>query len=105
MTGISEPRLLLASHIVPWSKDKANRLNPRNGLCLSALHDRAFDKGLITVTDELRVRVSDTLKARGNERFVRESLLALDGQPISLPEKFIPNRDFLARHVTEIFLG
>jgi hypothetical protein len=34
MSGLSEPRLLLASHIVPWSKDKANRLNPSNGLCL-----------------------------------------------------------------------
>ena len=105
MTGISEPRLLLASHIVPWSKDKANRLNPRNGLCLSALHDRAFDKGLITVTAELRVKVSDALKAYGDELFVRDSLLALDGQPISPPEKFIPNRDFLARHMAEVFLG
>lgn len=46
MSGLSETRLLVASHIVPWSKDKANRLNPSNGLCLSAIHDRAFDKGL-----------------------------------------------------------
>lgn len=105
MTGMSDPRLLLASHIVPWSKDKANRLNPRNGLCLSALHDRAYDKGLITVTRDLRIMVSDALRARGEERFVREGLLVLDGQPISLPEKFIPNRDFLERHVAEVFLG
>ena len=105
MTGISEPKLLLASHIVPWSKDKANRLNPRNGLCLSALHDRAYDKGLITVSGEFRILVSATLKARGEERFVRESLLALDGQQISLPEKFVPSRDFLERHVAEVFLG
>ncbi|PKO63479.1 MAG: hypothetical protein CVU23_10510 [Betaproteobacteria bacterium HGW-Betaproteobacteria-17] len=48
MSGLSDARLLIASHIVPWSKDKANRLNPSNGLCLSAIHDRAFDKGLIS---------------------------------------------------------
>ena len=47
ITGISEPELLVASHIVPWSVDKAVRLDPRNGICLNALHDRAFDKGLI----------------------------------------------------------
>jgi predicted restriction endonuclease len=38
MSGLSDARLLVASHIVPWSQDKANRLNPSNGLCLSALH-------------------------------------------------------------------
>lgn len=47
MSGLAEPRLLIASHIVPWSKDKTNRLNPSNGLCLSAIHDRAFDQGFI----------------------------------------------------------
>lgn len=46
MSGLRQPELLVASHIVPWSEDKKNRLNPQNGLCLSALHDRAFDKGL-----------------------------------------------------------
>jgi putative restriction endonuclease len=34
MSGLSEPRLLIASHIVPWSKDKANRLNPRKRVVL-----------------------------------------------------------------------
>lgn len=51
MSGVAEPVLLLASHIVPWSRDKANRLNPSNGLCLSAIHDRAFDRGLISFFD------------------------------------------------------
>ncbi|WP_206732396.1 HNH endonuclease [Janthinobacterium sp. 17J80-10] len=52
ITGLSHPRLLVASHILPWRQDANNRLNPRNGLCLSALHDRAFDQGLITITTE-----------------------------------------------------
>jgi hypothetical protein len=35
ITRISEPQLLVASHIVPWKSDPKNRLNPRNGLCLA----------------------------------------------------------------------
>ena len=41
VSGLKDERLLIASHIVPWAEDKKNRLNPENGLCLSALHDRA----------------------------------------------------------------
>ena len=44
ITGIDMPELLIASHIMPWSMAAKNRLNPRNGLCLNALHDKAFDK-------------------------------------------------------------
>ncbi len=41
--------LLVGSHIVPWAEDEKNRLNPRNGLCLCVLHDKAFDRGLIWI--------------------------------------------------------
>ncbi len=64
----------VASHIVPWAEDRRNRLNPHNGLCLSAPHDRAFDQGLITITPgSLRVRVSERL--RDTVRRVRSCLL------------------------------
>ena len=102
MSGLSEPRLLLASHIVPWSKDKANRLNPSNGLCLSALHDRAFDRGLITLADDFTVIVSRQLLANDNE-LVRSAIAVLHGRPIELPERFRPGNEFIARHRTEIF--
>jgi len=46
--------LLVASHILPWSKFPNERLNPRNGLCLAAHFDRAFDRGLISFDDSLR---------------------------------------------------
>lgn len=97
MSGLSEPRLLIASHIVPWSKDKANRLNPSNGLCLSAIHDRAFDKGLITISDDMRVVVSEELK-RNKEAFVVEVLLPLEGRAIELPERFAPQKEFIEWH-------
>jgi putative restriction endonuclease len=103
MSGLSEPRLLIASHIVPWSKDKANRLNPRNGLCLSAIHDRAFDKGLITLTDEHKIIVSDELKRR-NETFITEVLLPLEGRMIELPERFLPHANFISWHRNELFV-
>lgn len=45
ISGLAVPQLLIASHIVPWGVDAKNRLNPKNGLCLSALHDKAFDVG------------------------------------------------------------
>ncbi|MBI2225562.1 MAG: HNH endonuclease [Betaproteobacteria bacterium] len=98
ITRISEPRLLVASHIVPWKSDPKNRLNPRNGLCLSALHDKAFDRGLITITDDFRVDVSPALSKFEKEPFIRDALIAIRGQPITLPEKFQPDVTFLRRH-------
>lgn len=82
MSGLSEPRLLIASHIVPWSKDKANRLNPSNGLCLSAIHDRAFDQGLMSLTDDFRIVLSENLRRRHDDEFIKVALLPLDGKEI-----------------------
>lgn len=66
LTGISEPRLLVASHISPWKEDLPNRHNPRNGLCLSATFDRAFDNHLMTVSPDLTVRFSSQLLQAGD---------------------------------------
>ncbi|EPX87825.1 HNH endonuclease [Rubellimicrobium thermophilum DSM 16684] len=53
LTGISDPALLRASHIVPWKDcaSDADRLDVHNGLLLSALWDAAFDRGLVTFDD------------------------------------------------------
>ncbi len=103
MSGLGESRLLIASHIVPWSRDKANRLNPSNGLCLSAIHDRAFDKGLITLTNDFRVIVSEELKRR-NEPFLNQVLLPLSGKEIELPERFAPDVEFITCHRDTVFV-
>ena len=103
MSGLSESRLLVASHIVPWSKDKANRLNPSNGLCLSAIHDKAFDKGLIALSDDFRVLVSTELKHSENA-FIKNVILPLDGLSIELPERFLPDTKFVTRHRAEEFV-
>ena len=103
MSGLSDARLLIASHIVPWSKDKQNRLNPSNGLCLSAIHDRAFDKGLITLSDDFKIVISEELK-RLDDIFVKEVLLPLDGKPIELPERFMPSIEFISHHRSNLFV-
>jgi hypothetical protein len=103
MSGLSEPRLLVASHIVPWSRNKENRLNPRNGLCLSALHDKAFDSGFLTLTDDFQIIISKALSQR-KESFIEQVLLPLAGKVIAMPERFAPSPVFIAQHRAEIFL-
>lgn len=102
ITGLAIPRLLVASHIVPWRVDAANRLNPRNGICLSILHDKAFDVGIITVAENMRVVVSKKFAAKA-DRFFKSALLAYDGKPIALPEKFLPQAEFLNYHRQHVF--
>jgi putative restriction endonuclease len=101
ITGLTEPRLLVASHIIPWSQNIDNRLNPKNGLALSMLHDKAFDIGLITIEDDLTVNVSKNIDACDD--YYDLSIKAYDGKKIFLPEKFQPEESFLEYHRKNIF--
>lgn len=98
ISGLKHEKLVIASHIVPWSEDTKNRLNPQNGLCLSALHDRAYDQGLITVMPDFTVRVSPKLKANIDDSFITESLLRFDQKPMRFPDRFGPSPVFLEKH-------
>jgi putative restriction endonuclease len=104
ITGLNISSLLTASHIVPWSKDTENRMNPRNGLCLNALHDRAFDKGWITVTTDLLVMISPKIKKIDGDKAVFEMLLKYDGSSIQEPKRFMPDKKFLEYHNDVVFL-
>ena len=105
VTGIARPELLTASHIKPWSEcDKTEKANPKNGLCLNALHDRAFDRGLLTIDDDYRVRLGGVL-AKSRDSVIAEMFQKYDGNEIRLPEKFTPDGDFLAYHRERIFVG
>ena len=103
ITGLSIPSLLTASHIIPWSEDETNRMNPRNGLCLNALHDRAFDKGWITVTPDFVVRVSPKIKKMSSDTAVSDLLLKYDGLQILEPKRFFPEAKFLEYHNDIVF--
>lgn len=105
ITGLTYPGLLVASHIVPWRSDKTNRLNPSNGLCLSMLHDKAFDKGLLTIDTEYKIKISSAANQLADNPFASEWILGLDGKKIAMPEKFSPAMEFLAWHNENIFLA
>ena len=99
ITGIDNADLLIASHIVPWSKDEKNRLNPMNGLCLNALHDRAFDKGLITIAaDNYTIKISSILIKKNNVAIIENNFLMFEGKQINLPDKFLPSVKQLKIH-------
>lgn len=103
VSQINIPELLIASHIKPWSKDKKNRLNPSNGLCLSGTYDKAFDKGLISLNDNLEIIISSRLKRFSNQVFYNDYFLEKEGQKIILPQKFMPDLEFIHYHNDEIF--
>ena len=98
ITGIAVPELLRASHIVPWKDDIPNRLNPRNGLCLAATQDAAFDRHLITLDEDLRLILSRRLRDHCTHETLRENFLRFEGQTIAAPERFTPELAFLERH-------
>lgn len=97
ISGVSEARLLVASHIVPWREDKTNRLNPSNGLCLSAIHDKAFDNHLFSLTDDHRIVLSKRLE-QTKDAFLRYVFWPTRDQQITLPERFQPELAFVRSH-------
>jgi putative restriction endonuclease len=103
ITGLAIPEMLNASHIVPWSKDEINRVNPHNGLCLNVLHDRAFDRGLLTITPEFKIKISKSIKRHDADNAVQDFLLRYDGYEIKLPTRFLPDAKFLKYHNKSIF--
>lgn len=103
ITGLTIPDFLVASHIVPWSKDVQNRLNPQNGLCLNSIHDKAFDRGFITVTPDYKIKISKILKNIKNEDAISDFFLKYENQSIILPDKFLPSKEFLDYHNRNIF--
>lgn len=97
ISGVSDKRLLVASHIIPWSVDPSIRRHPGNGLCLAAIHDKAFDSHLFSLSDDFRVVLSTQLKAT-TDRFLREVFWPVEDQQIALPEKFVPELRFMENH-------
>lgn len=105
ITGLSNIELLVASHIVPWSEDEKNRTNPHNGLCLNSLHDRAFDKGLITILPNYRIQISHVIQSSESNNFLNYTISQYSDKEIILPERFLPSKDFLDYHNQNIFIS
>jgi hypothetical protein len=97
VSGVSDKRFLVASHIVAWKEDSSIRLHPGNGVCLSSIHDRAFDSHLFSLTNDKRVLLSEQLK-KTNDEFLRQVFWPIEDKKIALPEKFYPEIAFISRH-------
>jgi putative restriction endonuclease len=97
--------LLVASHIVPWSADPSLRVNPRNGLCLCAMHDRAFDRGLITIDADFTLCVGSEIRSHASQPIVAANFLAYAGSRVQHPEKFRPSDEYCAYHREHVFSG
>ena len=105
ITGIDIPELLVASHIIPWAKSEKERLNPENGICLSPMFDKAFDKGLIGIDDRYRVVFSKDLKQNSKQKYFGKHFASAEKTTISKPEKYQPKKEFLQFHMETIFRG
>ena len=98
ITGLNIPQVLRASHIVPWSSDKTNRMNPENGLCLSATYDAAFDKHLISFDDDYRMIVSKEIKDYYTNDVAKAYFENYEGKQLALPSLYLPSKKLLAKH-------
>jgi hypothetical protein len=95
ITGIETRDFLVASHIVPWSEDQSVRLDPSNGICLSLLMDRAFEKGHLLIEDDLTIRIN-WVKV-GSDVVLRRQLEPYDGQKLTQPKAEVPQPEYLQR--------
>lgn len=98
LTGLEIPEVLRASHIIPWAERVNTRLNPENGLCLSATYDAAFDKYFISFDEDYRLILSPILKEEYTSTAFKEYFLNFEGKAIHLPPIYKPSQEYLAMH-------
>jgi len=78
-------------------------LNPENGICLSSLYDKAFDKGLIGINDKYEILVSSYLKTKKQSKYYNHYFSHLEKTKIEIPMKYTPKKEFLQYHLDEVF--
>lgn len=98
ITGIQQPEFLIAGHIKPWSVDEKNRLNPQNGIAINALHDKAFEAGLLTITTDFKVKISPVLLKQKKSKSIEDYFITYNNKDIILPSRFLPDAEFLKYH-------
>ncbi|MFN6258633.1 HNH endonuclease [Microcystis sp.] len=108
ITGNPIPLLLTASHILPWSQFPEQRLNPHNGLCLARTHDTAFDRGLISFDEDLRLIIGHEIEKKAQDQgseTLELNFINYRGKTLNVPDRFSPDLDFLNYHRYHIFHG
>ncbi len=102
ITGINIPNTLEACHIIPWKDRKETRVNPKNGICLNSFHHKVFDEGLMTITSDFKIKVSSYVYQTYNEN-TSKWFKQYDKSKLILPDRFIPDLEFLKYHNDNIF--
>jgi len=98
LTGLDLPQVNRASHIIGWAERKDSRMDPRNGLCLSATYDAAFDRKLITFDEDYRLVLSKTVRDHYPTESLQTHFLDREGQRINVPRHYQPLREYLESH-------
>ena len=98
ISGVNIAELLEACHIVDWSQDERNRVNPKNGLCMNSFFHKAYDNHLLGITPDMRIVVSEELLQGSTEISFFNYLKTIDGKKILLPDKFLPQKELLEIH-------
>ncbi|WP_332632554.1 HNH endonuclease [Halalkalibacter flavus] len=100
ITGLTTKEFLVASHIVPWSESKEHRLDPQNGICLSVLLDKAFDKGYIGISSDYRIKLAPKLS---KDKVLYGLLKPYSQKKLKYPKLSPPKQSFLEWHLKEVF--
>lgn len=104
VTGMAIRELLVASHIIPWKRSVEHRLDPQNGIALNALHDRAFDLGLITFDEDLRLVCRTELSDHYDNITVAHHFQSYEGHALIVPPDSLgPKPEYLEWHRTKLF--
>lgn len=98
ITGLAIPDINRASHIIGWAERTDTRMDPRNGLCLSATYDAAFDRKLITLDEDYRIVLSQHLREFVHSESYRQYFGSVEGRVITLPQRYRPLQEYLAEH-------
>lgn len=105
ITGISDPRLLIASHIIPWKDNEQRRADPTNGIAFNSLHDRLFDQGLITFDEDFRIIISNSFRENLSLENQYKCFFNIEGKQLNLPERFKPDASAMIYHRENIFIN
>ena len=101
--GLNIESLLVASHIIKWSENQTQRLNPENGLCLCSIHDKAFEVGYIGIQNNYKIILSKKLTHIKDSETFKALFKRHEDKSIILPDKFYPNPSFLDQHLDTVF--
>jgi len=100
ITMVSDERILIASHIKPWSKsDEKEKIDPYNGFMFTPTFDYLFDRGYLSFSDEKRTMLSPFLSKMTYSKLGISDNKLITHLPIDKREKY------LEYHRKEIFQG